>query len=157
MSTPAIRVTDLEMVILRAEIAGEDEVARRAARDQTVAAGQLTGLATLVHAALVIAAHRYFAPRWTRPDVIKFVAQIRVLLTERPDLLDPAAGETELRRALGEDLPPAPQAATVAAAQLVLLAALIASLSLNEAEVNGLLSEARNAADRMLAAIHDSA
>lgn len=157
MDAPVTGVTDLEMVILRAEIAGEDEVARQAARDQTATTGQLTGLVTLVHAAFVIAATSYFAPRWTRAGVIKYVAQLRVLLAERPNLLDPVAGETELRRALGETLPPVPQAGTVATTQLVLLDALIASLGLDEAEVDGLLDEARNAADRTLTSARDSA
>jgi hypothetical protein len=52
------------------------------------------------------------APGWTRADVSSYVAQ----LAEPSDLLDPAADETELRRALGEALPPVRQAEIVATA-----------------------------------------
>ena len=36
--------------------------------------------------------------------MIRFVAQIRALLSEQPDLLDPIAAEHQLRSALGEKI-----------------------------------------------------
>jgi hypothetical protein len=146
-----MRVTDLEMVVLRAEIAGEDEVARRAARDQLAASGQLAGLESLQYAAFVIAVRRKFAAGWTSAEVIRYVAQVRGLLSERPDLLDPQAAETEIRRALGDNTAAPAQPGVVATAQMILLSALTASLRLDDQGVLALLAEARMVADRMIA------
>lgn len=81
-------VTGLEMAMLRAHIAGEDEEAQRAFGQQLAATVNVSGLAVLVHAALVIAARRKFAARWNRTAVIRYVGRVRALLSERPGLLD---------------------------------------------------------------------
>ena len=81
-------VADLEMVMLRAHINGQDEEARRAFSQQLNTSGDVSGLAALVHAALVIAARRKFAPQGTSADVIRYVGRVRGLLSERREEAD---------------------------------------------------------------------
>lgn len=145
-----MRVTDLEMAVLQAQITGSDEEADRAFNEQLAVSGELSGLAVLVHAAFVIAARRKFAPQWRRAEVIRFVANVRTLLCERPGLLDPLTAEDELRSALGESVTATHEVGAVAAARLTLLLALVASLDLDDKAVADLLRQARDAADQLL-------
>jgi hypothetical protein len=146
-------VTDLEMVMLRAQILGEDEAAQRAFQEQLALSGDVSGLAVLVYAAFMIAARRKFAPEWTRSEVIRYVARVRALLSEQPGLLDPVVAEDELRNALGEEVTVTHEVGAVAAARLCLLHALVASLDLDDPAVGNLLGQARDVADRMLEAM----
>lgn len=143
-------VTDLEMAMLRAHIAGEDEEAQRLFGQQLAASGDVGGLAVLVTASFVIVARRKFAAGWNRAAVIRYVARVRALLSERPGLLDPLVAEDELSSALAGQAPAAHEVGAVALARLFLLDALIASLHLDEEAIDELLGEARNSADRML-------
>jgi hypothetical protein len=142
-------VTGLEMTMLRAHVAGEDEEAQRAFGQQLATTGDLSGLAVLVHAAFVIAARRKFAAGWNRAAVIRYVGRVRALLSERPGLLDPRVAEDEVASALAGQTPAAHEAGA-AAARLFLLDALIASLDLDDEAIDDLLWEARHSADRML-------
>jgi hypothetical protein len=143
-------VTGLEMTMLRAHIAGDDEEAQRAFGQQLAASGDVSGLAVLVTAAFVIAARRKFAPVWNRAKVIRYVGRVRALISEQPGLLDPRVAEDELTSALAGKAPASHEAGAVAAARLFLLDALIASLNLDDQAIDGLLGEARYAADQML-------
>jgi len=145
-------VSDLEMVMLRAHIDGEDEAAQRAFSQQLGASGDVSGLAALVHEAFVIVAQRQFTPQWTGADVIRYVARVRGLFSERPGLLDPVVAEDEIRRALGQPITAAHDAGTRALTWLVLLDALVASLDLDQQGTDDLLSDARYEADRLMAA-----
>jgi hypothetical protein len=86
----------------------------------------------------------------SRAEVIRYVAQVRTLLSERPALLDPLTAEDELRSALGEPITATHEVGAVAAARLSLLLALVASLDLDDEAVANLLSQARDIANRML-------
>jgi hypothetical protein len=143
-------VTELEMAMLRAHIAGEDEEAQRLFGQQLAASGDVGGLAVLVTAAFVIAAQRKFATGWNRAAVIRYVGRVRALLSERPGLLDPRAAEDELASALGGQAPASHPVGAVALARLFLLDALIASLNLDDEAIDDLLCEARVSADLML-------
>jgi hypothetical protein len=144
-------VTDLEMVMLHAHLAGEDEEAQRAFDQQVMTSGDLSGLAWLVRAAFVIAARQKFAAGWNQAGVIRYVGRVRALLSERPGLLDPRVAEDELASALSGQAPGAHEVGAMAAARLFLLDALIASLNLDAEAIDDLLGEARDSADRMLA------
>lgn len=146
-------VTGLEMTMLRAHIAGEDEEAQQAFGQQLAATSDVSGLAVLVHAAFVIAARRKFAAGWNRAAVIRYVGRVRALLSERPGLLDPRVAEDELSSALAGLAPAAHEAGRVAAARLFLLDAIIASLDLDDEAIDNLLGEARDSADRILTGI----
>jgi hypothetical protein len=143
-------VTGLEMAMLRAHIAGEDEEAQRLFGQQLAASGDAGGLAVLVTAAFVIAARRKFAAGWSRAAVIRYVGRVRALLSERPGLLDPRAAEDELSSALGGQASTGHEAGAVALARLFLLDSLIARLGLDDEGIDDLLGEARGSADRML-------
>jgi hypothetical protein len=147
---PAMPVTDHQMVLLMAYLAGEEEVAQRV-RTELAASGTAEGFAELVYAAFVIAARRRFSPAWTRSGVIRFVAEVRALLSEQPDVLDPLAAEHQLRSALGEKMTSYPAAEDRARAQVILLDALVQSADLDDAGLHELLDEARQLAGQMLA------
>jgi hypothetical protein len=118
---------------------------------QVAAPGAAAGIGALVHAALVVAARRKFAPRWTRDEVTRYVARVRGLLDEQPDVLDPLVAEQELRIALGERLTARADAKSRGRAQFILLNALVQSLDLDDAGVADLLARARDLADGLLA------
>lgn len=140
-------VSDQHIAFLRSYLRGDEEAATRSwERIESRA-----GLAALVHAAFVIAARQKFAPSWTRAAVIRYVANIRAQLSERPDILDPRAAEHELRLALGDKTTAAYSPASVAAAQLIMLSALLVSLDLDEVAVDDLLRQARETTERLLA------
>lgn len=144
-------VSALEMAMLRAQIAGQDEEARSAFGQQAATSDDMSGLAVLVYAAFVIATRRKFAAGWSKGRVIRYVGRVRALLSERPGLLNPRVAEDELFGALGGQHPVGHEAGAVAVARLFLLDALIASLDLEDEAIDELLGEARDSADRMLA------
>ncbi|HZR54809.1 MAG TPA: hypothetical protein VFB06_35580 [Streptosporangiaceae bacterium] len=140
-------VTDEHVAFLRSYLRGDEEAVTRSwERIESRA-----GLAALVHAAFVISARQKFAPTWTRADAIRYVANVRALLSERLDVLDPRAAEQELRLALGDKAESGHSAASAAAAQLIMLNALLVSLDLDEVAVDDLLRQAREVAERILA------
>src|SRR6266567_9335056 len=126
-----MQVADEQMVLLRAYLAGEAKVAQRA-YTHLAASGTAEGFAELVYAAFVIATRREFAVAAPRAEVILFVAQVRALLSEQPDVLDPLAAEHELRSALGQQMTGHPAAEAKARAQVILLDALVRSADLDE-------------------------
>jgi hypothetical protein len=144
-----MEISDFDVATLRAQIAGNEKAAQQAVADQLTVTGDLTGLAMLVHAALVLAARRRFAPAWTGAEVIQYVAQVRAATAERPGLLDPITAEDELRSALGERTTTRHEIGAVAAARLLLLTALVVTLGLKDDALLGLLDQARNLAREM--------
>lgn len=144
-----MRVNDLYMVMLRAHLDGNTGVAQMARDDLPEGEGR-EALAVLLQAAFAIAAHRQFSPRWSRADVIRFVADTRAQLLERPELLDPVAGEEQIRYALGDNVTITADTGSTTMAQLILLNALIRSLELSPAAIDDLLDEARLQAERIL-------
>jgi hypothetical protein len=138
------------MVWLRAYLAGELAQAREV-NSQVATPGAAAGIGALVHAALVVAARRKFTPTWTHDDVTRYVARVRGLLSEQPDVLDPLVAEQELRSALGERLTAGADPKSRGRAQFILLNALVQSLGLDEAGVADLLGRARGIADSLLA------
>lgn len=138
-------ISDVHVALLRAEIDGDADAARRAC-EQVAAQHAEDGFGALTQAAFVITARREFAPTWSRPEVIRYVAVVRTLFSEKPDLLNPSVAENELRNALGESLPPWPDDTARATAQLILLTALVQTLQLDDAGVDELLSQARELA-----------
>ncbi len=112
------------------------------------------GFGHLLYAAFALAARRKFSPAWTRADVVRFVADARAHVGKDPDDLDPIAAEHQLRTALGERIPGYPPEEARARAQVILLTAL--SRDLTDAELDGLLAEARTLADQLINRQHPS-
>jgi hypothetical protein len=146
----AMPVTDEQMVLLHAYLSGEHELADRLAAQFTSPAAD-DGIAELVYAAFVTAARRRFPLGWTDADVIRFVAHVRAP-RGLPDILDPRAAEHQLRSALGDAMTGyRPDAEARAAAQVILLDALVRDLDLDASARVGLLNQARDLANRLLA------
>jgi hypothetical protein len=149
----AMPVTDEQMVWLHAYLSGQHKLADRLTA-QFTSPGADDGIAELVYAAFVTATRRKFPPGWTDADVIRFVAHVRAP-RGLPDILDPRAAEHQLRSALGETMAGyRPEAEARAAAQVVLLDALVRDLDLDESARVDLLSQARDLANRLLADQH---
>jgi hypothetical protein len=138
-----VPVTSTQITFLQAYLTG-DQAAVASLSGQLGLPALTPGLAKLVYAAFVIAARSKFTPDPTHAGIIRFVAQTRALLDGDRDLLDPLAAECELRRALlGRDVPPWPDVEVRARAQLVLLEALIQSMTLDSPAIAKLLEEAQ--------------
>lgn len=142
-------VQDGQMVWLRAYLAGEMEVAARADA-LLIGSTARAGLGALVRAAFILATRQRFSPRWTTAELIQFVAQVRQVLADHPDVIDPLVAEQQLRRALGDQTLDSNNAEVTARAQLILLDALVTSMDLDETAVVDLLSQARDMANRIL-------
>jgi hypothetical protein len=142
------------MAVLRGWVTGDGDLASGSFSGQLAVAGDANGLAMLLHAAFVIAARRKFSPQWTRADVTGYVARLRAELQGvEPGMVDPLTAEDELRGALGEPVTATHETGFIAAARLFILIDIVASLHLDEAAMAGLLSQARDGADQMMARI----
>lgn len=137
------------MIFLRAQLDGEEDVMRDAL-DQLTSLDVQAPLPALVYEAFLIAVRKWAGTKFTRGQVIRLVASARVFFAEEPDLIDPSAAESEVLRALGQNVPPFPDVTACAAAQLTLLDFLVRDLGLSDDEINNLLEQAREAADRRL-------
>jgi hypothetical protein len=141
-----MKVDDQHVAYLRAQIAGDAGIMEYV-MGQMTAPGAMDGLVPLVDEAFVLAVRKWFGPYFTHGQVIRLVAQVRGLLSEQPAIIDPAVAESEIRRALGENLPMFPDARVRAPAQMAVFDLLVRELELDEAEIWALLREAREAAD----------
>jgi hypothetical protein len=135
-------VTDQQVAALRAYLAGGSNERVRL-HEQLLQSDGLNGYGELVHTAFVTAVRRRFAPIYTRSDVIRFVADIRVLLSERPDAIHPCAGENLIRRALGEPIADDIDQETRGRTEIVLLAVLIKDEELDDAGLDEFLGSVR--------------
>lgn len=110
--------------------------------------GRLVGFAELVYGTFAAAARRRFSPTWTSADIVRFVADFRSSSSEAARLISPSAAENQLRGVLGDIAAVRPPEEARARAQLLLLAALSASMDADE--LDGALAEGRVLADRLL-------
>jgi hypothetical protein len=141
-------VTDLHVEVLRDLLTGRHEAAQQAIAQGGEGLGDMDALLQM---SLGAAARRFFAPSWNMPMVIEFVALVRndyagvSLPFGAPD------AERELRRALGDTVPPPRDVQAAGMARMCLLRVLKDVLELDDDGVAGLLAEARPMADRALA------
>jgi hypothetical protein len=144
-------VSDLEMAVLRGWLTADGEMARGSFTEQLAVVGDANGLTMLVYAAFVIAVRRKFAPRYSRADLISYIAQLRAgLQSEEPGLLDPLTAEDELSAALGEPVATTRELGFVAAARIFILIDMVVSLDLDDEALTDLLNQARDSANQML-------
>jgi hypothetical protein len=145
-------VTDEQVAALRAYLGAKSDAEADEAQQLIQRLGRPgagNSIAVLVYATFVIAARRKFSPTWTRTEIIRFVAGVRALLSERPDALDARAAEHQLRAALGERQAGYPDEEARARAQVVLLDALIQRAELDDAGLDELLAQGRRLADNL--------
>jgi hypothetical protein len=118
-------------------------------RVRLIGSGDLEGFGELLYAAFVVAVRRYFAPEWSRGDVVRYVGSVRARGPADDDI-DPVTAEKLILRALGADeLLEAGEEAKVEV-QTLLLGILVIDLGLDVAGLDGFLAEARELADRWL-------
>lgn len=141
-------VTGDQVAALRASLT-LDQAQARDWRDWLIRSRGLDGFGELMYAAFVLAVRRRFAPAWTRADVVRYVGSVRAHGLAEGDI-EPLAAESLILRALGRDVPPGIDEQAKAAAQAVLLAALVADLGLDDAALDQFLDQAWGLADRWL-------
>jgi AcrR family transcriptional regulator len=146
-------VPDEYVAALRAYLTGDpgyDELSQRLADRDGNEGGNV--YAALLGMTFLIAARRRFRTH-TSADVIRFVARTRAAAGANGAAIDPGIAERTLRAALDQ-----PSAATGiedrirAAAVMMLLPALLNQQATRSGELDTLLAEARELADRALAA-----
>lgn len=135
---------DQHVAWLHAQVRG-DEPGMRQIMARFNGPGDLGPLAPLIYHAFVIAVRRAFGPQFTPGEVIRLVANVRTVLSELPDAVDPVAAESEIRRALGDPVPFFPDSDARAAAQMTVLDYLVHDLDLDEKQLDILLGQARQA------------
>jgi len=138
-------VSDLHMVFLGAQMAGEEGVMRRVLSAAPRPHG-MDGLVPLVHEAFVLTVQKKFASQFTHGEVVRFVARVRATLSGHPEAVDPVAAESEILRALGQDVPTPPDATARSAAHMAVLNVLVHDMELDEEAIVDLLNEARQRA-----------
>lgn len=148
-SAGSCRVTDEQVAALRAYLALDPDELERLNR-QLADAGGTDGYGELVWAAFVIGARRRFAPEWTVPSVVKYVATTRARWGKVAEDIDPRTAEILLRRALDDKVDGDLDEVTRGRAQIFLLGELIIDAQLNDAELDELLEDARALADHWL-------
>ena len=141
-------VTGQQVAALRALLAF-DEVRVREWRARLIGSGDLEGFGELLYAAFVVAVRRYFAPQWSRGDVVRYVGSVRARGPADDDI-DPVTAEKLILRALGADEPLGAGEEAKVEVQTILLGSLVIDLGLDAAGLDGLLTEARDLADRWL-------
>lgn len=142
-----MKVDDLHMTYMRAQIAGNEGVMRQALA-QLTGPHDLDPLPPLVFEAFVLAVRKWFGSSFTHGQVIRLVAAIR---SYDPKLVDPVAAESEIRRALGDHAALFPDPDARAAVHFILLDFLVRDMQLDNEAVNRLLDKARDTANRILA------
>lgn len=139
-------VDDLHVAYLSAQVAGDEAAMLRVLRELTDR-DDLGPLVPLIDHAFVLAARRWFGCCYTGAQVVQLVGHARALFEEQPDLIDPIAGEAEIRRALGENAPLAHNVDARGTIQLAVLDYLVRALDLTEEAVSELFERARIAAN----------
>lgn len=143
-----VQVTDAQVAALRAFLVHDSE----ATQFLTYQLGDdgMRGYQSLADAALSIAAQRRFAPRFTSADIARYVASLRVSRIADGDAydFDPIVAENVLRYSLGQQIPKTPDPNERFRAVIALLDALTETEVSGEADLDDLLAEARQLADR---------
>ena len=145
-----MKVDDRHVAWLRAQIAGQEPIIRRAASELT-GPHDMEPLPPFIYHVFVLAVRSAFGSEFTRSQVIQVVAETRVMLSPRTGLVDPIAAESEIRRALGDPAPPFPDAKARTAAQMAILDYLVRDRGLDDGEIFALLRQGRQAADCTMA------
>lgn len=151
-SDQPVRISDIHKGALRTYLLDIDEWEQRHAAELAKEGDDL-GYSALVWFTLETALRRRFSPTCSFADVIRYVADLRILLAEDAGLLNPGLTEKIIRSLLGDAslngrpaFGEAPE--DVFAAGLLLLVTLVTEANLDETGVKQLLDEAAASAER---------
>lgn len=142
-------VTDDQVAALSAHLSLDLGEAARLNR-QLAEAEDADGYGVFVWASFVLAVRRRFAPEWTIPEVIRYVAGARAHWGRDADDIDPRAAETLMRQALDDEVAVDLDEMTRGRTAVFLLSELIAAGQLDDAGLDEFLVKARILADRWL-------
>lgn len=145
MASPPITVSDIHVAALRTFLAeGPDVWTERYGeriKDETH-----SGYSFLIYYTFAEAARLKFSPTYTIPQVIRYVADLRLSLEEDAHELDPRVAEGLIRYSLGDKTfsgrPPfGVDELTMVRAELFLLVALISDAEFDDAELDKFIKD----------------
>jgi hypothetical protein len=127
---PTVEQTALLRATVRGDFAQAEEMAHALGRSN-----QLDEYGEVIGAAFLLAVRMQFPRGWSTADVIRLVADTRVMFDQSGDVIDPKATERVVRSALGqeelaEDLPDS----VVVAAQIAVVSGLAHQRRLGDPE-----------------------
>jgi hypothetical protein len=109
-----------------------------------------SGYNELITAAFVDAVNRRFGARYTVPDIVEYVAEVRTRFPDPNRGIEPNVAERLIRKALGEGTVRGIDTKTLIRTEGVLLVALVIDEQLDGAALDAFLTEARATADSFL-------
>lgn len=141
-------VTDEQMAVLRAHLAGDFAEYRRL-WDQLDREAAKTGYPSLIAAAFFKAVDQRFDKDHTDvADVVEFVANVRARFDETGEGVNPRAAEAMILTVLGRDADSDFDDGDVIEAQLTVLTALILDEELTNSELDKFMADARKVAEQ---------
>lgn len=143
-------ITDEQVAVLRAHLSGDFDEYQRLWEQLDRDAAQV-GYSSLIAAAFFKAVDRHFDKQHTSMnDVVQFVADVRSRFDTTGESVNAMAAETMIRTVLGSEPEGEFDDATVAAAQVAVLTALIIDDGPTAKELDAFLEEARKLGDQWI-------
>lgn len=144
--TAGVRITDGHVDALRAFLTGDLPDALRR-NEELREGGDLPGYVELIASTFIVAARRRFSSKWSRADVIRYVADVRMKELSQEDL-DPLIAEILVLHALGAEENSLLDEEKWMQNQILLLDAMVQESHLEPLAIDDLLAEARAFAPR---------
>lgn len=144
-------VTDDEVAVLRAHLAGDQVRYRELYGRLDRSAGTRTTYSLLITAAFMEAVERRFAGKGTAADVISYVADVRSRSDDVAQALDARAAERVIRDVLTDEDIADIDGKTRGQVYIIVLSALVSDEQLDDAGLDAFLAAAREKADDYLA------
>lgn len=159
MDSQSITFGDMDVAALRTFLFEGPEVWAERHEEQLKHEDDL-GFSFLMYCTLIKAAHRRFSPTYSVPQIIRYVADLRLRLDEDAHELNPRVAEGVLRYALGDKnlsaRPPfGADQVTMVRAQVFLLMALVFEADLDNAQLEELVKDSIEYAGKWLTAWQD--
>lgn len=140
-------VTDDEVAVLRAHLAGDQARYRELSGRLDRSAATRASYTALITAAFIEAVERRFASGGTAADVIGYVADVRSRSDDVADALDARAAEQLIRAVLTDEETANIDGKTRGAVSIIMLSALISDEGFDDAGLDAFLAVARKKAD----------
>lgn len=135
------------MTALRTLLTGNIDEHRRVIA-QISQSGQWSGYNELITAAFFEAVDRRFGTRYTLPDIVEYVAEVRTRSSNPDRGIDPNVAERLIRMALGEGLSHGVDKKTLIHTEGALLVALVSDEQFDDVALDAFLARARTLGDR---------
>jgi len=140
-------VTDDEVAVLRAQLAGDQARHQELYRRLDRSAATRATYTVLITAAFIEAVERRFAGKGTPADVISYVADVRSRSDDAAEALDARAAERLIRGVLTDENTADIDGKTRGAVSIIMLSALVSDEQLDDAGLDAFLAVAREKAN----------